>query len=116
MSDMMFYASLLLIGTLISSLSQVMLKKATERKYSSPISEYLNPMVIGAYVIFLGVTFLSIYAYRGIPLSMGAVLESSSYIYVMFFGWYFFDEAISRRKIFGLLMILFGIGVFFFEC
>ena len=57
-----------------------MLKKAAMREYKSRIHEYLNPLVIIAYVMFVGTTFLSIIAYRGIPLSMGPILEATSYL------------------------------------
>ena len=43
-------------------------------------------MVIFAHAMFVGTTFLSIIAYRGIPLSMGPILEATSYIYVTIFG------------------------------
>ena len=107
-----FCAFLLLSGVFISSISQVMLKKASMKKYKSPIFEYLNPMVIFAYMLFFGTTFLSILAYRGIPLSMGPVLESTSYIYVTFFGVVLFKERITKRKLWGLFLIITGIAVY----
>ena len=64
---MLFYAGLLLLGVFLSAISQVMLKKAALRQYPNKIREYLNPLVIIAYTIFVGTTFLSIYAYKGIP-------------------------------------------------
>lgn len=39
------YSSLILIGTFISAISQVMLKKAAVKKYASKLKEYLNPLV-----------------------------------------------------------------------
>jgi len=109
-----FCAALLLLGVFISAISQVLLKKAALKKYSSPIMEYLNPMVIGAYGLFFGTTFLSVLAYRGIPLSLGPVLESTSYIYVMFFGSVIFKEKINARKILALGCIVAGILVYSF--
>ena len=83
---MIVYPCILLLGVFLSSVSQVMLKKAALRTYETKLREYLNPLVISAYMIFFGTTFLSIYAYKGIPLSMGPVLESTSYLYVTFFS------------------------------
>lgn len=54
------------------------------KQYESKIKEYMNPLVIIAYIMFVGTTFLSIIAYKGIPLSMGPILEATSYIYVTF--------------------------------
>ena len=106
------YASLILIGVFISAISQVMLKKASMRHYDSVIREYMNPLVIFAYVMFVGTTFLSIFAYRGIPLSMGPVLEATSYIYVTIFGARIFHEKISSKKIIALVMIVTGIIIY----
>lgn len=107
-----FYASILLAGVFLSAISQVMLKKAALRTYESRIREYLNPLVICAYAIFFGTTFLSIYAYKGIPLSMGPVLEATSYIYVTFFGVTIFEEKLGKRKILALMLIVGGIIVY----
>lgn len=107
-----FYATLLLVGVFISAISQVMLKKASARHYDSPIKEYLNPLVICAYIIFIGTTFLSILAYRGIPLSMGPVLETTSYIYVTFFGIKIFGEKVNRKKLLALGIIILGIVIY----
>ncbi len=109
---MIFYAGLLLFGVFCSAVSQVMLKKAALRQYPSKLREYLNPLVIIAYVIFVGTTFLSIYAYKGIPLSMGPVLEATSYIYVTIFGVTIFKEKLNRRKLLGLLLIVAGIAAY----
>ena len=66
-------------------------------------------MVIGAYVIFVGTTFLSILAYRGLPLSLGPILEATGYIYVTAFGVTIFHEKLNRKKILALCMIIGGI-------
>ena len=106
------YSSLILIGTFISAISQVMLKKAAVKKYDSKLKEYLNPLVFFAYVMFVGTTFLSILAYKGIPLSMGSVLEATSYIYVTFFGITIFKEKFNIKKGIALILIITGIVVY----
>lgn len=82
------------------------------KHYDSKVKEYLNPLVIFAYVIFVGTTFLSIIAYKGIPLSMGPVLEATSYIYVTIFGVTIFHEKINSKKILALICIILGIVVY----
>lgn len=106
------YSSFILFGTFISAISQVLLKKAAQREYSSKIKEYLNPLVIIAYTIFVLTTLLSILAYKGIPLSMGPVLEATSYIYVTIFGVKIFGEKITKKKIIALIMIIAGIMIY----
>lgn len=106
------YEGILLLGVFISSISQVLLKKASMCHYDSPIQEYMNPLVVFAYIIFVGTTLLSIFAYRGIPLSMGPVLEATSYIYVSIFGVIIFDEKMDKRKFVALMFIICGILIY----
>ncbi len=106
------YAAVLLTGVFISAVSQVMLKKAALKKYDSKIKEYLNPLVIFAYAVFVIATFLSIIAYKGIPLSMGPILEATSYIYVTFFGIVIFKEKMNPKKISALVLIIAGIIIY----
>lgn len=108
----MFYAAVLLVGVFLSAISQVILKKAAMKTYANKWQEYMNPLVIIAYIIFVGTTLLSVYAYKGIPLSMGPVLEATSYIYVTFFGVVIFGEKLNRRKLFALLLIVTGIVIY----
>lgn len=106
------YIAIYLLGTFISSISQVLLKKAAQRQYDSALREYLNPLVIFAYCMFFGATLLTILAYKEVPLSMGAILEATGYIYIMIFGVIFFREKINTKKIIALTLILIGIVVY----
>lgn len=106
------YSAILLVSVFVSAISQVMLKKAALKTYDSRLREYLNPLVIFAYCLFLGCTFLTVLAYRGIPLSWGPVLESTSYIYVTVFGALFFKEKITAKKLLALALIVAGIAVY----
>lgn len=108
----LLYSCVLLLGVFISAISQVMLKKAAMKKHDSVIKEYLNPLVIFAYVLFVGTTFLSILAYKGILLSMGPILEATSYIYVTIFGVTIFKEKMNSKKVVALGMIIVGIVVY----
>ncbi|MBM7000294.1 multidrug ABC transporter [bacterium] len=113
-SELLLYAGILLVSVFISSVSQVMLKKSALRTYDSPLKEYLNPLVIFAYVLFVGTTLLSVLAYRGIPLSLGPVLEATGYIYVTIFGVLIFKERMTRGKLAALALIVAGIVVYAF--
>ena len=106
-ADSFLYAGILLLGVLISSISQVLLKKSAQRRYDSWIKEYLNVRVALAYVLFFGTTLLSVYAYKGVPLSWGPLLESTGYLYVTFF-----HEKLNRRKVLSLLLIVLGIAIY----
>ena len=112
--SMLLYSGILLLGTFISSVSQVILKKAAQKTYPSRIAEYLNFPVIFAYVLFVLTTFMCIIAYRVVPLSFGPVLESTSYLYVTLFGVLIFKEKITKKKVMALVLIVAGIAVYAF--
>ena len=96
-------------GSLIASLSQVLLKTESGREHGSFLKEYLNVRVIGAYVLLALSVLLTMLAYRGLPLSMGPVFESCSYVFVTLFGVLLFREKLSGRRLPALLLILAGI-------
>ena len=106
------YAAFNLLGVFVAAISQVMLKKSTQKDYPNALAEYLNPLVICAYTLFVGSSLLSVVAYRGIPLSMGPILDATGYFYVTFFGATIFGEKLTRRKLTALVVILAGIAVY----
>jgi multidrug transporter EmrE-like cation transporter len=72
----------------------------------------LNWRVILAYTIFVGATLLTVISYRGIPLSMGPLLDATGYIYVTMFGATIFHEKMTKRRLIALGLILCGICVY----
>lgn len=112
MGEMLPYILLFLASVFLSSVSQVMLKKAAQKEYTSHLREYLNPLVIFAYAIFFTTTLIGIVAYKVIPISMGPVLEATSYFYVTLFGVTLFGEKINTKKVAALGMIVIGILVY----
>lgn len=106
------YALLCLLGVFLASVSQVMLKKAALHSYDKFWKQYLNPLVIGAYILFFIPTVLGVFAYRGMPINLGVVLETTSYLYVTFFGVTVFKEKLNTRKVFALILIILGVLVY----
>lgn len=105
------YLAVYLISVLIASVSQILLKIGADRQYESRIREYLNGPVILGYGL-MGVSMLAgMIAYKGVPLSLGPVIESLGYVFVAMLGWLFLKEKIGRRKIFGMMLIIVGIMV-----
>ena len=113
-NDVIVYSVILLFGVFLGSVSQVLLKLSAKKKYENKLKEYLNPLVVIAYAVFVGTTFLSIIAYKVIPLSMGPVLEATSYIYITIFGVIIFKEKVDKKKLLALLLIVIGIMVYSF--
>ena len=113
MSEIILFSGIYLVGIIISAFSQVLLKKsASDSKNSSFIKQYLNIRVIGAYAIFVIATLLSIYAYKVIPITLGAILGTLEYGLVAFLSYIFFKEKLSTRQIIGILLIVAGIIVY----
>lgn len=112
---MIFYILCFLLSVFIAAVSQVLLKKEALKPHKSVLSEYLNPMVIGAYFLFFMTTVIEIVAYKGIPLSLGPVLETTSYFYVTLFGVLIFKEKLTKRKLLALLVIVVGILIYSFS-
>ena len=91
---------------ILSTQAQLMIKANVR------IGKVYIKLIIVAYMMFVGTTFLSILAYKGIPLSMGPILEATSYIYVTFFGVKIFKEKLNRKKIVALCLIICGIIIY----
>lgn len=112
MSSLGISVCLLLLSVFISSVSQIILKKAADKTYESTLKEYMNPMVIGAYELFFCSVILTMLALKHVPLSMSPILESTGYIFVSVMGYIFLKERFSRRKLMGFALILAGIVIF----
>lgn len=112
LSSMAPYIAISLSSIFVASLSQVLLKKAAMKQYDSFLQEYLNPLVIFAYFFFFTTTVLGVFAYKGIPVSLGPVLETTSYFYVTFFGVIIFKEKLNKKKIFALALIITGVLIY----
>lgn len=105
------YSLLLIFATLISSISQVLLKKSANNTYENRIQEYLNPLVMIAYVIFVVSAVLTMVSYKVVSISVGAMLEASSYVFVFLFDRFLFKETVNRRKILAIVLIIIGVIV-----
>lgn len=108
------FAALNLLGVFVSAVSQVMLKKSASREHGSVVKEYLNPLVVFAYVLFVDATLLSVLSYKGIPLSMGPVLDATGYLWVTLFGVTIFHERMNAKKLLALALIVCGIVIYAF--
>ena len=110
--DDLIYICIYIFAVFISSVSQILLKKSAVKERQTCLIEYLNPMVILAYFLFFSSTLITIISYKVLPLSLGPVLESSGYLFVMVLSLIFLKEKFSKRKIVGITLIVIGITVF----
>ena len=103
------YIAIFIFSCFISALSQILLKTAAKRQYSSWIYEYLNVRVISAYAIFFLASLITVYCYKVVPLSMGAMLEASGYVFVTVLGRLMLKEKVSLQKIIGMALVVVGV-------
>lgn len=104
--------ALMLCGVLISSISQIILKRAAGEKYNSRIREYLNTKVIVAYALFLLATLITVFVLRYIPLSVTSALESAGYVFIPVLSLIFLKEKITLKQVANISIILVGIIIF----
>lgn len=108
----LLFSMILLTGTFVSAIAQIILKKSAGKQYENKIREYLNFPVITAYAIFFGATLCTIIAYKEIPLSLGPILGASEYVFVAVLSKLILKEEISKKKVLGLAIIIIGIIVY----
>lgn len=108
---MSVYIIIFIAASLISAFSQILLKIAARQQYRSWVFEYLNMRVISAYIIFFLATLLTVYCYKVVPLSIGAMLEASGYVFVTVLGRIILKENISKRKLIGMALVICGVIV-----
>lgn len=118
----------LIIGVLISSVSQLLLKVSADRAVSEEHSSedegrksslfqrfrahYLNPWVIGAYVLLLIAMCIPLYALKFVDMKYVAIIESLGYVFVMILSAIFIHERITKRLLAGNMMIVAGVIIF----
>ena len=71
----------------------------------------MNVRVITAYGIFFLSSFLTMFAYKYVPLSMGPMLEACGYIFVTVLGVLILKEKVGKKKIAGMTLIILGIVI-----
>lgn len=103
------YIFLFLFSVFISSISQILLKKSALKEHDSFLKEYLNVIVIVAYVLFLASALITIMAYHSINLSLGVILESAGYVFVAVLSYFFLNERLNYKQLCGLALIIIGI-------
>lgn len=111
MADIWYYL-IMVLGILIATISQLFLKKAAVRHYTSFIREYLNVLTIIGYGMMFLSTVCSLIAHKVVPVSMAPVWNSCSFILVALVSRIFLHEVPSRKKLIGLGIMVIGIIVF----
>ena len=111
MSNPLLYV-LMLASATITAFSQIILKKSANKKHKGIIFEYINPYVLFSYVCYFGVLVLNVFIYTKIDYRFGVVINSMASVLVMVFSKLMLKETITRRRIWGNVLIILGIVIF----
>lgn len=109
---MIKYYLIAVFSGMLSSFSQILLKKSAQKEKDSVIKEYLNLYVIGGYAITALCMVLTIIAFKGMPFKYGAVLESLTYLYIMVLSKMLLGEKLTKKKVIGNIIIVIGVIIF----
>lgn len=94
----------------LSAVSQVFLKKASQKEYMSFLLQYLTPYVFIGYGLLFFVLIANIYLLRFIPVSVSSTIsESIPLILSLGTGKLFFHETITVSGLIGVLFVIAGI-------
>ena len=103
----------LMLGTsLLSAVSQILLKQSADRRYATFVAEYLNWRVLTAYSIFAGTVIVNILAFRFLDYKYGGVLMSTSYVFVLLLSRIILHEKIVLSTYCGIALIVSGVALY----
>lgn len=108
------YKLLVIFSVLAAAGAQMLLKQGARKDYPSFLGQYLNPWVIGGYVIMGMSMLLNIFCMsHGVQVKEVSIIEALSYLFVPVLSWLFFKEKITWRKAVAIGVIMTGVIVFF---
>lgn len=103
---------ILIFNCIISAYSQILLKKAARREYSTFVFQYLNMYVISSYLLFFLVIIINVFLLRYLPISIvNPIAEVLPIILSFVSGIIFFEEKLSKVKILGITVIIAGLFI-----
>lgn len=114
MNSYMFSIYVMLFGITISGISQIVLKQAANKEHKNLITQYLNIKVAIGYGLLFIATLCTVIGYKQIPLSMAPIWDALSQILILILSYAVLKENITKRKVFGVIIIVIGILIFLF--
>ena len=112
---MWLYFLIALSSVFIADISQIILKKSATKQYDVWYKAYLNFPVIFAYSLFVLSTVCSGIALTKLPLSLSPMWQSMGQIFVVVLSYFFLHEKITKEKLKGIAIIIFGFVFFTFS-
>ena len=110
-AETILYAFLFIGCTFISSCTQILLKHSAQKGYTG-IRVYLNGGTILGYGIMVSMTLVVALLYQHIDLSLGTILDSFGYVFVLILSAFFLKEHVSKAQMKGIALIMLGIMIY----
>jgi len=104
----MIYLIFAFIAILLTGIAQILLKMGSKNE----VSAYYNKYSISGYFLLIIVTIFGILALKGLELKFYYALASINYILVLIFSYIILKEEITKNKIIGIMIIVWGIILF----
>ena len=98
-------------AVLISSASQVLLKKKANKAPKRFLDKFLNAPVILSYILLFSSMLLNSLALRRMDMAVLPCITATSFLWIMLLSAIFLGEKPTKRKIVGVGMILLGVIV-----
>lgn len=102
----MEYYIILLIMTMIGACASFCLKKASGVREIQKL--IVTPMLYLGGVLYLLSAFLNIFVLRHLDYSIVLPLTSITYVWTFFLSYFYLGEAITKRKAYGIGLIVLG--------
>lgn len=110
----MMYYIIVILSVFAAACAQMLLKQGARKEYASWWRQYVNPWVIGGYVILFGSLLINIFCLgHGVQVKEVSTIESMSYLFVPCLSFLLFRERITWRKVCAIVVIITGVIVFF---
>lgn len=103
---------IILFSIFLTSISQILLKLSSDKKYNHKIREYLNFYVIFSYSMFFITMLLNTFALKFIDMKSIQVFMALSYGIVLVLSKLILKEEITKNKLIGNIIIIMGVIIF----
>lgn len=98
---------LFIISIVVASFAQIILKKGASKK-----NIYINLSTITGYGLMVVSSLFTLVGYKEVSLSMGALLQALSFVFVPFLSVIILKEKINKNISIGIFTIILGIVIY----
>ena len=109
MATQLWSIMLVAFSSVLASISPILLKKASQRKFSDIKSITTNYPLFGAIILYMLGISIFVFALRGGDLSVLYPISSLGYVWACFGSVKFLRERMNKLKWLGVILIVIGV-------